>query len=339
MLRPALAGIAVLAALALLTGDSLTAALTKPTLRVTAKTDHDDLGGLDATPRDAVRYAGQPVAGRRRRSRCRRRRPARWHRGRRRRGRRAASATRPTRGLSSWRRGGATRAGTRPSATSSTVVTDADRIAPSTPGNLRRHRRDGCRRSSLAWDASSDNAGIAEYQLVDSRPVQGSTVWIEPDLGIDIVGHRAALRRRVRRSRVRRRRDSRLQPLAVAPRRSRRRTLASTDTTPPSAPNTTCESTTPTAAATRRHATGTQSTDRPGTPHWRGDPAVTSVLINAPRPDPSGWSPVRRCGVGRWITYGRRRRRRTRSCCAAIDSAGNVSAPSAPYTLNLNTAC
>ncbi len=302
MLRPALAGIAVLAALALLPA-SASAALTKPTLRMTAKTT-TTISVAWTTSRDAVRYevnlwqGGAPVSVPKTQTSF------------------TFTGLRPNGQYYVWVVAVDAR-GNKAFSNQLTVVTDADRIAPSTPGNL---RVTGVTASkvSLAWDASSDNAGIAEYQLSLS-PVQGNTVWTSPT-SVDIVGLSPSTTFTI----AVRARDFgyNLSPF-TAPVSAR--TLASTDTTPPSAP--TDLRVDDADGCGEVGMRWTQSTDDQ-------DPQAAiryEVLING-APDPLGQFPV---GVGRWITYGVVDGPNT-FVLRAIDSAGNASAPSAPYTLNLN---
>ena len=145
MFRPVLAGIAVLAALVLVPATA-SAALTKPTLRVTAKTT-TTVSVAWTAPRDAVRYelnvwqGGAPVS---------------------------LPKTQTSHTLTGLRPNGQyyvwvvafDARGNKAFSNQLTVVTDADRVAPSTPGGV---RVTGVTASkvSLAWDASSDNAGIA----------------------------------------------------------------------------------------------------------------------------------------------------------------------------------
>lgn len=302
MLRPALAGIAVLAALALLPATA-SAALTKPTLRLTAKTT-TTISVAWTAPRDAVRYevnlwqGGAPVSVPKTQTSF------------------TFTGLRPNGQYYVWVVAVDAR-GNKAFSNQLTVVTDADRIAPSTPGNL---RVTGVTASkvSLAWDASSDNAGIAEYQLSLS-PVQGNTIWTSPT-SVDIVGLSPSTTFTI----AVRARDFgyNLSPF-TAPVSAR--TLASTDTTPPSAP--TDLRVDDADGCGEVGMRWTQSTDDQ-------DPQAAiryEVLING-APDPLGQFPV---GVGRWITYGVVDGANT-FVLRAIDSAGNVSAPSTPYTLNLN---
>ena len=63
-----------------------------------------------------------------------------------------------------------------------TVVTDADRVAPSTPAQPARHGRDALRRSSLAWDASSDDDRHRRVPAL-VQPSEGALSSTGPDLG------------------------------------------------------------------------------------------------------------------------------------------------------------
>ena len=82
---------------------------------------------------------------------------------------------------------------------------------------------------SLAWDASSDNAGIAEYQLSLS-PSQGNTIWTSPT-SVDLIGLPPATTFTIA---VRARDFGYNYSPFSAPVSAT--TLASTDTTPPTAP-------------------------------------------------------------------------------------------------------
>ena len=198
-----------------------------------------------------------------------------------------------------------------------TVVTDADRVAPSTPANL---RVTGVTASkiSLAWDASSDNAGIAEY-LLSVSPSQGRAIFTGPD-----VGRRDRPPARdhvlVRGARAR----PRLQLLAVQRPGHARPRAASTDVTPPTVPTNLRVGNVDWCGEVE--ASWTQSTDDQ-------DPQAAiryEFRING-QPDPFGDE----IGRGRHITYGLVEGANT-YVVRAIDSAGNVSAFSAPYTLDVH---
>ena len=100
-------------------------------------------------------------------------------------------------------------------------------------------------------------------------------------------------------------------------------TLASTDITPPTAPR----------DLRRRHD------------DWCGEVGLHVDAVDR-RPGPAGRAPLRifingtadplgdAIGVGRWITYGVDGA--NTFVLRAIDSAGNVSAPSNPFTLDLD---
>ncbi len=302
MLRPALATIAVLAALALLPATA-SAALTNPTLRVTAKTT-TTISVAWTTSRDAVRYevnlwqGGAPVSVPKTQTSF------------------TLTGLRPNGQYYVWVVAVDAR-GNKAFSNQLTVVTDADRIAPSTPGNL---RVTGVTASkvSLAWDASSDNAGIAEYQLSLS-PSQGNPIWTSPT-SVDLVGLSPSTTFAV----AIRARDFgyNLSPFTAPVSAT---TPASTDVTPPSAP--TDLRVDDADGCGEVGMRWTQSTD-----DQDPQPAIRyEVLING-APDPLGQFPI---GVGRWITYGVVDGANT-FVLRAFDGAGNVSAPSAPFTLNLN---
>jgi hypothetical protein len=100
---------------------------------------------------------------------------------------------------------------------------------------------------------------------------------------------------------------------------------ASTDTTPPTAPTTLRVSDEDGCGEVELR--WTQSTDDQ-------DPQSAiryRIFING-KPDPVGFDAI---GTGRWITYGLVDGTNT-FVLRAIDSAGNVSAPSNPYPIELN---
>jgi chitodextrinase len=303
MLRPALAGIAVLAALTLALPASAAAALTKPTLRVTAKSQ-TTISVAWTAPRDAVRYevnlwqGGAPVPVPKTQTSF------------------TFTGLRPNGQYYAWVVAFDAR-GNKAFSNQVTVVTDADRTPPSTPANVRVTGTTASK-VSVAWDASSDDAGIAEYQLALS-PSQGNTLWTSPT-SVDIVGLAPSTTFTI----AVRARDFgyNLSPFSAPVSAT---TLASTDTTPPSAP--TNLRVDDADGCGEVGLSWTQSTDDQ-------DPQAAlryEVLING-APDPLGQFPL---GVGRWITYGVVDGAYT-FVLRATDSAGNVSAPSAPFTLDLN---
>ena len=197
-----------------------------------------------------------------------------------------------------------------------TVVTLADRAAPSTPTNL---RTTGVTASkiSLAWDASTDNAGIAEY-LLSINPWKGRAIFTSPT-SVDIIG----LPPETTFSIAVRARDFgwNFSPFSAPVSAT---TLASTDTTPPTVPTNLRVGNVDGCGEVR--ATWTQSTDDQ-------DPQAAiryEFRING-QPDPFGDE----IGVGRHITYGIVEGANT-FVVRAIDSAGNASAFSQPYTLNVH---
>lgn len=299
MLRPALAGIALLAALVL----AAPASAAGPTLRVTAKTETTISVAWTASS-GAVRYevnlwqGGAPVSVPRTQTSYT------W------------TGLRPNGQYYLWVVAVDSR-GNKAFSNQVTVVTNADRSAPSTPGNLRVTATTASK-VSLAWDASSDNAGIAEYQISLS-PRQGNTIWTSPT-SVDLIGLAPSTTFTI----AVRARDFGYNLSPFTPPASAT-TLASTDVTPPTAP----------AGVRVDDADGcgevlvhwTQSTDDQ-------DPQAAiryEVTING-APDPLGAFPI---GRDRWITYGIVDGPNT-FALRAIDSAGNVSAPSNAYTLDIN---
>jgi chitodextrinase len=196
-----------------------------------------------------------------------------------------------------------------------TVVTNPDRVAPSTPSNV---RVTGVTASkiSLAWNASTDNAGIAEYQL-SINP--GNTIWTSPT-SVDIVG----LPPRTTFAIGVRARDFgwNFSPFSAPVTAT---TLASTDTTPPTVPTN--------FRAGNSDGCGeiglswTQSTDDQ-------DPQAAiryQVLVNG-APDPIGFTPI---VVARSFTYALVDGANT-FALRAVDSAGNASAPTNAVTLDVH---
>jgi chitodextrinase len=196
-------------------------------------------------------------------------------------------------------------------------TTEPDRTPPSAPGNLRVGTVTASQ-ISLAWDASTDDTGIREYRLSVS-PNEGNLVWTGPT-SATLVG---------------------LAPsteftftvtaqdfgyhLSPPSNEVSATTAASTDTTPPTAP-------------TNLHVSNedgcgevdvrwTQSTDDQ-------DPQSAiryRIFING-EPDPVGFDAI---GTGRAITYGVVDGLNT-FVLRALDSAGNASAPSNSFPLEVN---
>lgn len=198
-----------------------------------------------------------------------------------------------------------------------TVVTDADRTPPSTPANLRVTGATASR-VSLAWDASTDDAGVAEY-LLSLSPSQGNTIWTGPT-SVDLVGLAPQTTFTV----AVRARDFgwNFSPFSAPVTAT---TAASMDTTPPTAPTNLRVGNVDWCGEV--DVTWTQSTDDQ-------DPQSAiryELSINGAR-DPLGFDPI---GRGRWITYGVVNGRNT-FVLRAVDSAGNRSAPSNAYTLDVH---
>jgi chitodextrinase len=197
------------------------------------------------------------------------------------------------------------------------VKTDPDLTPPSAPENLRTGTVTASQ-ISLAWDASTDDTGIREYR-VSVSPQQGNLVWTGPT-SATLVG---------------------LAPsteftftvtaqdfgyhLSLPSNEASATTAASTDTTPPTAPTTLHVSDEDGCGEVELR--WTQSTDNQ-------DPQSAiryRIFING-EPDPVGFDAI---GTGRWITYGVVDGTNT-FVLRAIDSAGNVSAPSNSYPIQLN---
>jgi Fibronectin type III domain len=195
------------------------------------------------------------------------------------------------------------------------VKTEPDLTPPSAPGNL---RIDSVTASeiSLAWDASTDDTGIAEYQ-VSVSPHEGNLLWTG-ETSVKLVG----LAPLTEYTFTVKARDFgyNLSPASNAVSAT---TEASTDTTPPSAPTNLHVS--DNDGCGEVDLTWTQSTDDQ-------DPQSAiryRIFINGVL---DFFTPI---GTGRTITYGIVDGTNT-FVLRAVDSAGNVSAPSNSYPIVLN---
>jgi chitodextrinase len=194
------------------------------------------------------------------------------------------------------------------------TTTDPDRTPPATPANLRVTSVTASQ-ISLAWDASADNTGIRSY-LVAISPHDGNLLFTGPT-SATIVGlaPESTYSFTVKAQDL----GYNLSP-ASAPVSAT--TAPTTDVTPPSAPTDLRVSD---QSCGEVRVTWTQSTDDQ-------DPQSAiryRIFINGvldPLPGP--------IGTGRWITYGVDGS--NTFVLRAVDSAGNVSAPSNPFTLVLD---
>jgi chitodextrinase len=196
------------------------------------------------------------------------------------------------------------------------TTTDRDRTAPSTPTDLRVTRVTASQ-IDLAWTASSDDTGIRSY-LVAVSPHDGNLAFTGPT-SATIVGlaPETTYTFTVKAQDL----GYNFSPVSAP---ASATTAASTDVTPPSAPTNLFVSD---QSCGEVRLTWTQSTDDQ-------DPQSAiryRIFING-APDPLGQTPI---GVGRWITYGVVDGSNT-FVLRAVDSAGNVSAPSNPFTLVLD---
>jgi Fibronectin type III domain len=197
------------------------------------------------------------------------------------------------------------------------VTTDRDVTPPSAPENLSVGTVTASQ-ISLTWDASADDSGIREY-LLSVSPHSGNVVWMGPT-SVNVVG----LAPLTEYTFTVRARDLgwNLSPLSNAVSAT---TAASTDTTPPTAPTNLRVSNEDWCGEV--DVRWTQSTDNE-------DPQSAiryKIFING-APDPLGFDPI---GTGKAITYGTVDGENT-FVLRAVDSAGNVSAPSNEYTLEVN---
>lgn len=196
------------------------------------------------------------------------------------------------------------------------VITLPDRVAPSTPANVRVTDVTPSK-VSLAWDASTDNAGIAEY-LLSVSPWTGRAIFTGPT-SLDLI----ALPPETTFTLAVRARDFgwNYSPFSAPVTAT---TQASTDVTPPTVPTNLRVGNEDWCGEVE--ASWTQSTD-----HQDPQAAIRYQFTINGQPDPFGDE----IGRGRHITYGLVEGDNT-YVVRAIDSAGNASAYSAPYTLNVH---
>jgi chitodextrinase len=194
------------------------------------------------------------------------------------------------------------------------TTTDPDRLAPGAPGDLRVTRVTASQ-IDLAWDASSDDTGIRAYQ-VTGLPNDGRVTFTGPTTAT-VVGLAPTTRYTF---------TVKAQDLGYnvspASNAASATTTASTDVTPPSAPSNLFVND---QSCSEVGLTWTQSTDDQ-------DPQSAiryRIFINGVL-DPGG-VPI---GVGRWITYGVDGV--NEFVLRAVDSAGNVSAPSNVFRITLD---
>lgn len=195
------------------------------------------------------------------------------------------------------------------------VTTERDVTPPSAPGNLSVGTVTASQ-ISLAWDASADDSGIREY-LLSVSPHDGNVVWTGPT-SVNVVG----LAPLTEYTFTVKARDLgwNLSPPSNAVSAT---TAASTDTTPPTAPTNLRVSNEDWCGEV--DVRWTQSTDDQ-------DPQSAiryQIFINGVL---DFFTPI---GTGRAITYGTVDGENT-FVLRAVDSAGNVSAPSNAYTLEVN---
>jgi chitodextrinase len=195
------------------------------------------------------------------------------------------------------------------------VRTLPDLTPPSAPGNLRVGTVTASQ-ISLAWDASTDDTGIREY-LLSVSPNEGNLVWTGPT-SVNVVGL-APLEQYTFTVKAR---DFgyNLSPSSNAVSAT---TAASTDTTPPTAPtNLRVFDEDGCGEVELRWTQSTDNQDPQSAIRYR-------IFINGVL---DLFDPI---GTGRWITYGIVDGQNT-FVLRAVDSAGNVSAPSNAYTIVLN---
>jgi chitodextrinase len=194
------------------------------------------------------------------------------------------------------------------------VKTDPDLTSPAAPGNLRIGAVTASQ-ISLAWDASADDTGIREY-LLSVSPNEGNLVWTGPT-SVNVVG----LAPSTQYTFTVKARDFGYH-LSPPSNTVSATTAASTDTTPPTAP--TNLQVFDQDGCGEVEVRWTQSTDDQ-------DPQSAiryRIFIN-------GTLDVTTIGTGRTITYGIVTGENT-FVLRAVDSAGNVSAPSNAFPITLN---
>lgn len=194
------------------------------------------------------------------------------------------------------------------------TTTDADRTPPATPANLRVTRVTASQ-IDLSWDAAADDTGIRSY-LVAPSPREGNLMFTGPT-SATIVG----LAPRTTYTFTVKAQDLGYNVSPASPAVSAT-TAASTDVTPPTAPANLSVSD---QYCGEVRVTWTQSTDDQ-------DPQSAiryRIFINGVL-DPLG-TPI---GVGRTITYGVDGQ--NTFVLRAVDSAGNVSAPSNEFRIVLD---
>ena len=204
------------------------------------------------------------------------------------------------------------------SASNSVIVkTNPDTTPPSAPGNPTIGTVTASQ-ISLAWGASTDDTGIREYRLSVS-PNEGNLIWTGPT-SAKLVG----LAPSTEYTFTVKAQDFgyNLSPSSDAVSTT---TAASTDVTPPTAPaNLRVSDEDGCGEVELRWTQSTDDQDPQSAIRYR-------IFING-APDPVGFDAI---GTGRWITYGVVDGTNT-FVLRAVDSAGNVSAPSNSYPIELN---
>jgi Fibronectin type III domain len=197
------------------------------------------------------------------------------------------------------------------------VKTDPDLTPPSAPGNPTIGTVTASQ-ISLAWDASTDDTGIREYR-VSVSPQQGNLVWTGPT-SATLVGLAPSTEYTF--TVTAQDFGYNFSPASDAVSAT---TEASTDTTPPTAPiGLRVSDEDGCGEVELRWTQSTDDQDPQSAIRYR-------IFING-EPDPVGFDAI---GTGRWITYGVVDGENT-FVLRAVDSAGNVSAPSNSYPIQLN---